>query len=52
MITAQPRLSALVTRLKRRAEAMAIRRAHEIAREARTDLWREPSALWPDFTQD
>lgn len=53
MIKAQPRMDALAARLKRRAEALAERRAHQIIRQARRSTdWRDARALWLDFTED
>jgi hypothetical protein len=52
MITAQARITALGQRLKRRAEALALRRARQIASEARAADWRDARALWPDFAED
>lgn len=52
MITAQARMSALGQRLKRRVEALALRRARQIARDTRPAGWRDARALWPDFTED
>lgn len=52
MITAQARMSALGQRLKRRAEALAERRARQIAQDARPAAWRDARVLWPDFTED
>ena len=49
MITAQARMSALGQRLRRRAEALAMGRARQVARETRPAAWR---TLWPDFTED
>jgi len=52
MITAQARMSALGQRLKRRAEAIALRRARAIASEGGRENWRDARALWPDFAED
>jgi hypothetical protein len=52
MITAQHRMNALASRLKRRAEALALRRAHFIARKTHAADWRDARSLWPDFTED
>jgi uncharacterized protein YbjT (DUF2867 family) len=41
----------LAARLKRRAEALALRRAHEMMHEARGVQWRDARVLWPDFIQ-
>ncbi|MGY6638415.1 MAG: hypothetical protein ACXIUO_14895 [Erythrobacter sp.] len=52
MITAQARMSALGQRLRRRAQALAERRAQAIKREARPADWRNARSLWPGFGED
>lgn len=52
MITAREASRDLATRLRRRAEALAKRRARDIAKEADARNWRDARKLWPDFTQD
>jgi hypothetical protein len=52
MIIAHARMGALAARLKRRAAALAKRRARQITRPARAADWRDARALWPDFAED
>lgn len=52
MIAARPTNHNLAARLRRHAEAVAERRARQIASDAKAADWRSADALWPDFGTD
>ncbi|MGY6550971.1 MAG: hypothetical protein ACXIT4_03635 [Erythrobacter sp.] len=52
MIKARRAGADFTLRLKRRAEALAARRAQQMSREQRSADWRSAAALWPDFGTD
>lgn len=52
MITAHHARLDFATRVRRRALALAKRRARTFVQGADATNWRDPHQLWPDFTQD
>ncbi len=52
MIAASLARGDFAARLEQRAEALAIRRARQLAAQRRAAEWRSAEALWPDFARE